>query len=322
MEEENQDATSEINGIMRYHRDIAPSQHLLLIKSYSVLAASKLKRLESDVFEACGNNWKMIVYLRGHSEANKDKHISLYLAIAERKNEELPVGWEVWAKFKLFVHDQINNKYLVFQDAQNKLKRFCSSKTEWGFDEFLSMDSFKDANNGYLVNDSCTFGAEVLVSKYYGKRECVSTILKPPSYGTYTWSIEKFSRIKEDFCYSNSFTAGGIKWKLKVYPKGDKGGRNGFVSIFLVLDEMELGKKWYAEFTLRIKDPKSSFGSGNPYSSSDRVYKGEGWFSDRHNYWGLSESMPVEEFKRYCVRDTVNIECKISLIIQAQLYED
>ncbi|XP_028766513.1 uncharacterized protein LOC114724340 [Neltuma alba] len=318
--EENQYVTSEIsNGIIRYHRELPPSQHLLQINSYSSLSASKLdEQLKSGVFESGGYNWRMIVYLRGHSEANKDKYISLYLAVAETQDDELPVGWEVWVNFNLFVHDQTNDKYLVVQGSQNRLKRFCSAKSEWGFDEFLSMDSFKDTKNGYLVDDSCTFGAEVFVAKCSGKRECVSTVLKPPSYETYIWKLENFSQIKTDFCYSESFTAGGTKWKLKFYPKGDKGGRNGFVSIFLVLDETQISEKWYAESTLRVRNQLSTL--------RNRVANGGKWFRYWFSYWGLSEFISVQELKDttkgFCVNDTVIIECQISLIIQAQLHED
>ncbi|XP_054789482.1 ubiquitin C-terminal hydrolase 12-like [Prosopis cineraria] len=263
---------------MRYHRELRPSHQLLQIKSYSALAASKLERLESDVFQAGDYKWKMIVYLVGNSEVNKDRHISLKMI-----------------------------------NAQNRLKRFYSARTEWGFSELLSMDAFKDTSNGYLVNDCCTFGAEVFVAQCSEKRECVSTVLKPPAFGTFTWKLDNFSQIKTDFCYSESFTSGGTRWQLKVYPRGDKSGRHGFLSIFLFLDESQLSRKWYAESTLRVKNQLSIL--------RNRVVNGAKWFSDCYTYWGSIEFMPLQELKDatkgYCVNDTVIIECQICYVIEA-----
>ena len=42
---------------------------------------------------------------------NGSGHISLYLAIVETEN--LPLGWEIYVNFKLFVFDQIQDKYLT-----------------------------------------------------------------------------------------------------------------------------------------------------------------------------------------------------------------
>ncbi|XP_054776315.1 ubiquitin C-terminal hydrolase 13-like [Prosopis cineraria] len=110
--------TSEIticNRMMLYHREQRPTHYTLQIKSYSALASSKIERYESSVFEAGDYKWRLILYLHGNSEVNKDGHISLYLGIPEAQIAELPFGWEVWAHFKFLVLDQINDKYLVIQ---------------------------------------------------------------------------------------------------------------------------------------------------------------------------------------------------------------
>ncbi|XP_054789484.1 ubiquitin C-terminal hydrolase 13-like [Prosopis cineraria] len=187
--EGNQSGTTICNEIMRYHREYRPAHCMLQIKSHSGLSASKLERYESDVFQTGGYRWGMILYPHGKSEVNKDGHISLYLAIADQ--DELPVDGEVWVHFKFFIHDQMNDKYMVIQDAQNHLKRFYSAKMECGFDELLSLDLFRDVNYGYLLDDSCAFGAEVFVAECTAKRECVTTVLKPPAYGTYMWKVKK-----------------------------------------------------------------------------------------------------------------------------------
>ncbi|TXG71471.1 hypothetical protein EZV62_000050 [Acer yangbiense] len=40
-------------------------------------------------------------------------------------------------------------------DAMLKEKRFHGLKLEWGIDQFLPLNAFDDASNGYLVEDTC-----------------------------------------------------------------------------------------------------------------------------------------------------------------------
>ena len=52
-------------------------------------------------------------YPNGDTENNGENYVSLYLEIAE--TEAFPVPWEVNVNFKLFVHDQLEDNYLVIQ---------------------------------------------------------------------------------------------------------------------------------------------------------------------------------------------------------------
>ncbi|KAG9132249.1 hypothetical protein Leryth_020538 [Lithospermum erythrorhizon] len=75
----------------------------------------------------------------------------------------LTSGWEVNVNVKFFLFNQIENHYLSVQDAD--LWRFHRLKTELGFDQLLPLSSFSDPTNGYLIDDSCAFGAEIYVIK-------------------------------------------------------------------------------------------------------------------------------------------------------------
>ena len=86
-------------------------------------------------------------------------------------------------------------------------------KTQCGFPQFLPLDVLNDPCNGYLMEDSCIFGAEVFVIKYSGKGECLSMI-KEPVDGTFTWVIENFSTLKEKVMYSDVFTVEDFKWHV------------------------------------------------------------------------------------------------------------
>ncbi|XP_054789486.1 uncharacterized protein LOC129295030 [Prosopis cineraria] len=223
------------NGLIRYDRQHGPAHYLIKIKSYSALAG--LESYESHVFEASGYNWKMILYPHRKNEAKRDRHISLYLAIA--KTEDLPAGWQVLVHFKFLVYDQIHDKYLVIEDEGKQLKRFHVAKTEWGFDELVPTDTLEDVANGYVVDDLCVFGTEIFVHEYSGNWECVSPAIKDPSFGTYTWKLTNFSKIGTEYCDSESFTVEGAKWKLRVHPNGSRTPKYEFLSIFLVFILLE-----------------------------------------------------------------------------------
>ena len=51
-------------------------------------------------------------------------------------------------------------------------------KTKWGITKCIDMKSFHDSLNGYLIDDTCVFGAEVFVVEHVSKGECLSMIKK------------------------------------------------------------------------------------------------------------------------------------------------
>lgn len=92
------------------------------------------------------------------------------------------------------------------------MRRFHSMKTEWGFDQLLPLSTFNNPLNGYLVDDACAFGAEILVVSNATKRECLSMI-KDPDNKTYTWKINDFTSKKNvDAIYSDQFIIEGSNW--------------------------------------------------------------------------------------------------------------
>ena len=100
---------------------------------------------------------------------------------------------------------------MIYADANDKIWRFRDTKTEWGFTELLSLDTFKEGSKGYLVDDSCVFGVEVFVVKYDVKGESISLIDNPSSTQSYLWvPREKLSSREEVF--SKEFVCGGYNW--------------------------------------------------------------------------------------------------------------
>ena len=96
-------------------------------------------------------------------------------------------------------------------DADGVTRRFHDIKTKWGFHKFLSLKSFKDISQGYLVNDCCVFGVELFVHERNVKQEFL-TMIKEPFNCTMTWEIENFSTLDEVSYYSQIFKVGDVKW--------------------------------------------------------------------------------------------------------------
>ncbi|XVF56657.1 hypothetical protein PTKIN_Ptkin06aG0137900 [Pterospermum kingtungense] len=128
-------------------RDLPPSHFLFRIESFSLLVKTEVEMYKSDAFDAGGHQWRLVLYPNGNQKNNGNGYISLYLEI--ERTENLSLNWEVSVDFKLFVHDQIRDKYLVFKDWAVPVRRFYELKTKWGFSQLLSQETFNDASNGF-----------------------------------------------------------------------------------------------------------------------------------------------------------------------------
>ncbi|XP_065635173.1 MATH domain and coiled-coil domain-containing protein At3g58370 isoform X1 [Quercus suber] len=300
-------------SISRSKRHLPPTHYMLKIESYSILSET-VEKYESGVFEAGGHKWRLSLYPKGNKKMNGTGHISLYLAIVETEN--LPFGWEIYVNFKLFVFDQIRDKYLTIHDADDNssIKRFHDMKTEWGFTKFLPLDTFNDVSHGYLVNDCCLFGVEVFVHKHSGKLECVSMTKKPDNC-TLTWKIENFSALDEE-SYSQEFTVADSQWKILVYPKGNSIGKAKAISVYLCsCNCLLLDLKYFAKFKLRIRDQINK----NHVENTAKH-----WFSKSLKAGGFSQFLLLENLndasKGFLVNDTLIVEAEIMAVSNIKLF--
>ncbi|KAJ4721564.1 Ubiquitin carboxyl-terminal hydrolase 12 [Melia azedarach] len=215
------------------------------IHLFSLLAKHEVEKYESMDFEAGGYKWKLVLYPNGNKSKSVEDHMSLYLAITA-DTSSLPLGWEVCAVFRFFLLDQNKGKYLIVEDALEKEKCFHEMKLEWGFDQFFELKQFNDTCNGYLVDDTCVFGAEVFVTKETssGKGQCFSLVTDAHS-SKHVWKIENFSKL-DGSSYSKVFEAGGQKWRMNLWPRSH--------ILYLDLTDYTPASNVFAEFTMRILD--------------------------------------------------------------------
>ncbi|KAJ6714710.1 TRAF-LIKE FAMILY PROTEIN [Salix viminalis] len=292
--------------ITRSMRDLPPAHYTFKIENFSLLSNSKVDNIESGDFEVGSYKWRLCLHPNGNKKSNGDGHISLYLVFS--KANASPIGWEVNVDFKLFVYNQTHDKYLTIQDANGRVRRFHGMKTKLGFDQLLPLTLFNDESKGYLIDDCCIFGAEIFVIKHTSKGECLS-LMKQPVNGRFTWRIPNFSALQQISCKSGEFFAGGHKWALVVYPKGNSSEKGKSLSIYLFLEDRETfssGRTMYAEFTLRMRDQLF----GQHFEKKANCH-----FSNSIKNWGHLEFMSLDELntpaKGFLVNNTVEVEAEI-----------
>ena len=101
--------------------------------------------------------------------------------------------------------------------ADASVRRFHVLKTEWGIDKFIDLDTFNDPSNGYLIDDTCVFGAEVFIVKTTNNGNCLSMIHEPATL-SYSWKFNRFSSANLDKYESQPFVGGNYKWYTEMLP--------------------------------------------------------------------------------------------------------
>ncbi|PON32846.1 E3 ubiquitin-protein ligase SIN-like [Parasponia andersonii] len=290
-------------------RDALPSHHLLKIDSFSSLSKASVEKYRSE-FKAGGYKWNFLLYPDGDKTKEGQDHISLYLEMVDTTS--FSAGWEVYAIFNLFIFDQIRDKYVGFQDAT--VRRFHCMKTQCGIAKFMALETFKNPSNGYLVNDTCSFGVEVFIVKNASKVERLS-MKKDPVACKVAWTFDNFSRksFSDERYESMFFFGGGYKWRIVFYPTGyqSKGEIKNYTNISagLELDSstLSIGTKIFVRYILRVRDQTK----GNHFERS-----GNYWFG--HSDAGFIEFMPMAEFtdleNGFLVMDACIIEVEFEVL--------
>ncbi|KAI7757466.1 hypothetical protein M8C21_003198 [Ambrosia artemisiifolia] len=288
-----------------------PAHYMLKIESFSLLSEANTSKIESDVFEASGHKWKLDLYPNGNDEDGE--YISLHVVICDTGS--CSKGWNVCVDVTFFVYDHINHNFVTFQDGNGHRTRFHEKKMTWGFDKLISLESFMESDSGYLFNDSCVFGVEVIAVPEFTKMDRCLMMTKPPTtMNTHTWVINNFSSVTDQVLYSEVFKIGKVKWKLSLYPKGDELGKGTHLSIFLgVHDAASLPDGWkvYSKYKFRVK-------CHAPGSDVElETHKGR-WFDEPTVGWGFSSFMLLSELmdskNGFLLNDTLIVEAEISVM--------
>ncbi|CAA7017210.1 unnamed protein product [Microthlaspi erraticum] len=291
-------------GVTSILREERPSSKIVTITSFSVIK-ERYESYESSIFEASGYKWRLILYVKGKSNDGGSGHISLYVRIVE--TQSLPKGWEVNVDLKLFVHNPKQNKYLTVTDGT--VKRFVDAKKEWGFGQLIPLSTFHNTSEGYIEEDTASFGAEIFIVKPAEQQEKVTFISNPPD-NVFTWKILHFSTLQDRFYYSADFLVGDRYWRLGFNPKGNGGGRPYALPLFFYGQGFKpdaVATNTWGAVNLRLK---------NQLSTNHRQVHAAAWYPIRSGFnVGVNNIILLKDLnnatKGYLVNDAIIFEAEV-----------
>ncbi|PIA57554.1 hypothetical protein AQUCO_00600337v1, partial [Aquilegia coerulea] len=284
-------------------RDAPPTHFILKIESFSSLASTTLKRYESCEFDAGDYKWRLALYPNGDQNRDYGKdHISLYLVLDKSCRN---LKKEISVTFSLFVYDNIRDKYLSVQGVS------C-------FNAMRSLNLFNSPSNGYIISNTCIFGAEVFVIDKTAKGQCLSMVAcKPDSYNKFIiWKIENFSALEDKWYSSEMLKVEGYYWKIGLAPKGEATGKGTSLSLYLHSDDanssVPAGTVVVAEYKLRVVNQingnHKEFVSTASFSASNRAM-------GKHQFLDLSN---LNKSTGYLVNDTCIVEAEVCVLGSAK----
>ncbi|KAL7128061.1 hypothetical protein ABFS83_14G290700 [Erythranthe nasuta] len=281
-------------------RDPPPAHFISKIESFSLLTTYKIKKYETREFVAGDHKWKLIIHPEGIKDNN---YVSVHLAMTETSS--LPANWEVNVIFTIFLLNQISDKYMCFR---GKLRRFNQLKSTWGFSKLITKKKLRDESNGYIVDDSCVFGAEVFVVKSERVMECVSLLkVYPQKRQLKIPDLSGTGACKT----SEEFSSGDYKWRVLLYPNGNENEKGQSVSIYLeCVSAKSFGphQKLKAEYCMRLKGKNDATCSTEKFSS---------WFTSSTLACGTHALTRIDKLhdanKGFIVDDCCIVEAEISV---------
>ncbi|KAJ0250159.1 MATH/TRAF domain-containing protein [Hirschfeldia incana] len=291
-------------------RERPPSSYSIKVKILSKFQNSTLSsdgKYQSRLFSPGGYNWRMIIYPNGNDNDNGKGFLSMYVEIDNISLMSAQTD-EVYADIRFSVFNKNENKYFTIQDVESKA--FNTLRTRWGFPKVLALDTFSDRKRGYLFDgDICEFGVDIIVTPPPTKWEIVSfgeKLLFPK----FSWTVENFSKIKENPHESKSFSMGGRKWLLKLYPKGYFTPGDKWVSIFLYSDVGEILKedeKVYVKSDLKVEDPR-----GSNHLTRNISW----WFKQTGSGYGYDQLVSLANLRKIYLdnEDTLKVEIEFKVV--------
>ncbi|KAG2281354.1 hypothetical protein Bca52824_052574 [Brassica carinata] len=280
-----------ISTIVKKWREHPPSSYCLKVDNFKQLekfTTSSDDKYESRLFSSGGYNWKLIVYPKGNKRDNGKGFISMYVEIDSKSFISEP-QCEVFAELIFFVYNKKENKYFTIQ--------------------VLSFDSFNNPENGYVFEeDQCEFDVRYITSPLTSWE--ILSFNKKLQKPKFSWTVKKFSQLKEHEYTSNKFSVGERNWVLKLYPKGYSREDDKWLSVFLHLADNGAPKadeKIFVQANLRVLDQ---------HGSNHKAYQMNTWKIGKNLGWGWDEFLSLEELRKAYLdkEDALNVEAEFEVV--------
>ncbi|XP_021740556.1 uncharacterized protein LOC110706883 [Chenopodium quinoa] len=298
---------------VRTFRTRRPCHFIFEIDNYKQLVESmeiaNLKYFETPDFTVGDEKWSMCIYPNGNKERQGSDYVSLYL----KRLKSAGRSKEANASMKFFILEQNSDEYLVIEDLGEK--HFDVRGRKWGIAQAIALDDFTDKDNGFLVDNTCTFGAEVFITSAepsYSKMSLVNSISK----NVFEIGI-KFD-IESDYYDSTTFTAtldgNTYTWKLRLYLTGHSEGTDSHVSLYLILvdiNKLSNGRSMLVNFQLSLKNKSTGSYSYSMPAALD-------WYHTKKDSSGYSKFIEREAFfnstTKYDYLQTANVKVQFKSV--------
>ncbi|KAM7482318.1 hypothetical protein LguiB_006901 [Lonicera macranthoides] len=230
-------------------------------------------------FTVGGHKWHLLLYPKGDSTVIEGNSLSFFL----RSNDSMGhPGQKIYVEYTLRVRNQVAGNH----KEQKGVHWFSANARGWS--NFMLLSDLTDKRKGYMVKGTVIVEVEItrpppysITSELYPnlferKRSEEGKLLflfvsfkeslelnQPPAH--YTLKLNSFSQLAKllsdtgvEKYESGEFEVSGYKWKLLLYPNGDKNrGGSGHISLYLVLSEtnaLRLGLEVHASFRFFVYD--------------------------------------------------------------------
>ncbi|CAL1370888.1 unnamed protein product [Linum trigynum] len=124
----------------------------------------------------------------------------------------------------------------------------------------------------------------------------------------FTWRIANFSKLEEEI-YSDAFVAGGYRWRVLCFPKGNE---VDFLSLYLDFadwETMPAGWSKYVEFSITIVNQVNG--------RLSRKFCSKHVFKEQEEDWGFTSFIRLDELhshrKGFLVDDTLVIKARVTM---------
>ncbi|KAL1219947.1 TNF receptor-associated factor-like protein [Cardamine amara subsp. amara] len=294
---------------MQSWRERPPSSYSIKVQNLSQLVSSTLYcdgKYQSRRFSSGDYKWSLIIYPKGNDKDNGSGFISMYVEIDNTSLMSTPPT-EVYADLRFFIFNRKENKYFTIQDVESK--PFNALRTMWGIPRVLSLDTFNDRKNGYHFDgDHCEFGVDIIVAPPPTKWEIIS-FDENITFPKFSWTVKNFSKIKENPHASNSFSIGGRRWVIKIYPKGYSIADGKWLSIYLFADGeiLKEDEKVNVRAQLKVEDPHGS------NHLSDEV---NWWLKEQGSAYGWDHYVSIDKLRKSYLDkdDTLKVEIEFKVV--------
>ncbi|XP_020085530.1 ubiquitin carboxyl-terminal hydrolase 12-like [Ananas comosus] len=260
----------------------------------------------SSSFDAKGLKWYIRVNPMDTKSGDTKRHVSLKLELVRSSVQPNIV---IEAVFKLLIYDQLRRKHVenIVTD------HFHATSTASGSLFMIPLDTLKESSAGFLINDSCIFGAEVVKVRKVRQDTVSETLFVQKSKNAsdvFSWEIEKFTELQKPYSTSKVFAAGGYNWYLKLHPEGDEA--TNYLSLYATLDKsstLSPDSGVLVKLSLCIKDQNND---------NHKRHTAQIQFTAKCTSWGWGRFISLEDFNDpfngFLLKNKCTIEASFTVI--------